>query len=289
MTPSEPARDRADQPDQAWHLGPVDIQAYTAGTTAPATTLSAEAHLIRCATCRGALASTVDPRPLRLIWDAVVEDVTAPSPSWVERVAVRVGVSERDAVLVAAAPALRSSWVLGLLTSLLLAVMAASDPTARGSLLFLAVAPLLPVGAVAVAYGRELDPLWETTVGTPYPRLRLVLIRALAVIALALPLTMLAAPLLSGPVWVAGAWLLPTAACVSVALALATWFDVTRAGVGVGAAWVALVVLVAGPGLREPLLVLAEPLLVVYALIAVVASLVFWRRCDAFSVIGRST
>ncbi len=270
-----------------WHVVAADLEAYVTGVSSPPLTVSVEAHLVRCGPCRAAVVDLVDPRPLQLVWDAIVDDVALPAPSLVERVGVRLGLSDRDALLVAAAPALRSSWLLGILVSLLIAVVAASDDGARGSLLFLAAAPLLPVGAVALAYGRELDPLWETSLATPYPRLRLVLIRALAVIAVVLPLTVAAGPLLPGPVWLAGAWLLPAAACVAGTLALATWFDVTRSAAGIAAGWVLLVCAVAGPGLREPLLVLAEPLLVLYLLVAVAASVVVWRRCDTFSVIGR--
>ena len=283
------SHERGQDARSLWHVTTADLRGYVTGTSSPPVTVSVVAHVVGCGTCRAALADLVDHQPLRLVWDAVLDDVVSPRRSRVEQVGVRLGLSDRDALLVATAPALRSAWVLGILISLLLAVIGASDDGARGSLLFLSVAPLLPVGAVALAYGRELDPLWETSVAAPYPRLRLVLIRALAVLAAALPLTLIAAPMLSGPAWMAAAWLLPSAACVAIALALATWFDVARAAAGVAAGWVLAVGLLAGPGLREPLLVLAQPLLVVYAICAVVASAVVWRRCDTFSIIGRST
>jgi hypothetical protein len=268
----------------AWHLPPADLAAYVAGTTRPPATVTVEAHLARCAGCRTALAGLVDPAPLRSVWDSVAEAVSAPAPPLLERLAVRCGLPPLDALLLAASPTLRPAWLLGLLTNVLFLCAAAGDGLAYRSLLFLAVAPLVPVAAVALAHGRELDPFWEISLSTPYSRLRLVLVRALAVVGATLPLALVAADLIPGPWWFTGAWLVPSAACVSVALAASTWFDLTRSTAVVAVGWVALVGLLAGPGLGEPALVLDPPLLVAYAAVCGAGCAVVRRRQDTHLV-----
>ena len=52
----------------------------------------------------------------------------------------------------------------------------------NGSLLFLAVTPLVPVAAVAFAYGQDVDPMWDTTLAAPYSPLRLLLLRSVSVV-----------------------------------------------------------------------------------------------------------
>ena len=73
----------------------------------------------------------------------------------------------------------------------------------------------MPVAAVAFAYGQDVDPMWDTTLAAPYSPLRLLLLRAVSVVVVALPLALAAAPLLPGPPWVAVAWLLPGLACAA--------------------------------------------------------------------------
>ena len=78
-------------------------------------------------------------------------------------------------------------------------------------MLFLLVAPLLPLAGVAAAYGPLVDPAYELALAAPLGSLRLLLLRAVAVVAvddaarrwpraLALP----------GLDWTAAAWLLPS-------------------------------------------------------------------------------
>ncbi|RYP83174.1 hypothetical protein EKO23_19780 [Nocardioides guangzhouensis] len=275
-------------PERGWHADDALLAAYVAGRTRPPVTASVEMHLLGCATCRAGIAALVDADPLRGVWDRVVDEVQSPQPGPVERVAAHVGLSGRDALLVAAAPAVRGAWLLGLLVCLLFSILAATQGAPQGSTLFLVVAPLVPVAAVAFAYGQDVDPLWETTLAAPYSPLRLVLLRSVSVVAVALPLALVAAPVLPGPPWVAGAWLLPAAACCALTLALSTWVDVGRAALGVGGVWASAVVAVAGP-LGRAVQVLDAPVLPAYLILAVAASAVFWLRCDRLSLLGRTS
>jgi hypothetical protein len=274
--------------DRQWHADDDLLAAYVAGQTHPPVTASVEMHLLGCAFCRSALALLVDPVPLRGVWDRVADELQVPPRTRIERVAARLGLSDRDALLVAAAPALRGSWLLALLLCLLFSVIAVSQGEVRAGLTFLCVAPLLPVGAVAFAYGQEADPIWEVTLAAPYPPLRLLLLRATSVVVVALPLAFVAAPVLPGPPWVAGAWLLPALACAAFTLALSTWISVQHAAGATSLGWVATVAFAAGPGQGHAVAVLAAPVLPVYLAIALVASVTFWMRSEQLSFLGRT-
>ena len=86
---------------------------------------------------------------------------------------------------VAAAPAIRGAWLLGLLLCLLFAVLGVVQGAPNGSLLFLALTPLVPVAAVGFAYGQDVDPMWDTTLAAPYAPLRLLLLRSVSVVVVA--------------------------------------------------------------------------------------------------------
>jgi hypothetical protein len=271
-----------------WHADGDLLAAYVAGRTRPPVTASVEMHLQGCGQCRSALAPLVDPAPLHEVWERVTEELQSPPRTGTERVAARLGLSDRDGLLVASAPALRGSWLLALLLCLAFSVVAVSQGEARAGLVFLCIAPLLPVGAVAFAYGQEVDPTWEVTLAAPYPSLRLLLLRATSVVLVALPLALIAAPVLPGPPWVAAAWLLPACACAALTLALSTWIPVQQAAGAISLVWVGAVVVVAGPGPGQAVLVLSAPVLPLYLAIALVASVVFWMRSDQLSFLGRT-
>ena len=78
---------------------------------------------------------------------------------------------------------------------------------------------------------------------TPYPALRLVLLRTIAVLALALPAVLLFGLVVPGET--AFAWLLPAVGFVAVVLAASTWVSPLRAAIAVSSAWLAVVWLLA--------------------------------------------
>ena len=275
--------------DLHWHADDDLLAAYAAGRTHPPVTASVEMHLMGCGHCRSALAPLVDPAPLRGVWDRVADELQAPPRTRTERVAARLGLTDRDALLVAAAPALRGSWLLALLLCLLFSVTAVTQGEVRGGLAFLCIAPLLPVMAVAFAYGQEADPIWEITLAAPYPPLRLLLLRAVSVVVVALPLAFVAAPVLPGPPWIAGAWLLPAFACAALTLALSTWISVQHAAGATSSGWVAAVLVVAGPAQGHAVAVLAAPVLPVYLALGLVAAVTFWMRSDQLSLLRRTS
>ena len=274
--------------DLHWHADDELLTAYATGLTRPPVTASVEMHLLSCGHCRGVLTALVDPAPLSRVWDRVADELQAPPRTRTERVAGRLGLSDRDALLVAAAPALRGAWLLALLLCLLFSILSVSQGEARASLMFLCVAPLVPVGAVAFAYGEHADPSWEVTLASPYSPLRLLLLRSMSVILVALPLALVGAAILPGPPWVAGAWLLPGFACAVLTLALSTWIPGQYAAAATSLGWVGTVAFVAGPGPGHAVAVLSAPVLPLYLAIALLAAVAFWLRSDQLSFLERT-
>src|SRR5262249_62018464 len=76
-----------------------------------------------------------------------------------------------------------------------------------GLWLVLAVAPVVPGLGVASSYDPRMDPALEPELVTPYPVLRLILLRTIAVLALALPVVLLFGLVVPGET--AFGWLLP--------------------------------------------------------------------------------
>src|SRR5687768_14565948 len=108
-----------------WHLDPEAIRRYAQGAAPPDLAASAEAHLMKCAACRGAIASRVDARRVESIWQEVADRVDAPRRRGPERLLARLGVGEATARLVAATPTLRVPWLLAVAGVLVLAAWAA--------------------------------------------------------------------------------------------------------------------------------------------------------------------
>jgi hypothetical protein len=206
-----------------WHIPETLARAYVDGDIRDARAASVEAHLMACTVCRSLVAEGVSTDRLGSIWSAVEEQVDAPRATSTERLLTRVGLPETDARLVAAAPTLRASWFAALVAVLAFAVWV-GQAGGRGAVVFLIVAPLVPVLAVAGAYGPRVDPTYEMSASTPYPTIRLVLLRSAAVV-LASDALALAASMLVPDAGVAAAWLLPSLALVGLTLAIARWLS----------------------------------------------------------------
>lgn len=232
----------------SWHVDASLLRRYLAGDTDLAAALSIEAHVSGCGACRGLLPD--DPAWLGDSWSGVADRVIVAQRGPMERLLVRVGVGTPSARLLAATPSLRRSWWAAVVAALAFTVAAAHAAAGddRGLLLFLALAPLLPVAGVAVAYGPHVDPVHELTVGAPMSGLRLLLIRAVAVLCTTVGLALLALPLLPALSWTAAGWLLPALALTTVSLVLGSWLSPVRASAAVTAVWLGLVALVAVPG-----------------------------------------
>ena len=259
-----------------WHAADDLLALYVRGDAGAVQGASLEQHLIHCADCRARISAHVDATPLDLVWTRIQEQAQAPAPSLVERMLIRLGVSEPDALLVAVAPSLRTSWLFGLAATLGFVGLSAANGGSRGLALFLLVAPLVPVAGVAFAYGPDVDPSYEVGVAVPYSAARLLLLRTGAVLATSLPLVLAAALLLPALSWTAVSWLLPALAFTAVILAASTWIRPTVIGVGLGIVWVCAVGAAAIDD--NPAAVLDPALLLIYATVGVAATVVLRLR-----------
>lgn len=190
----------------------------------------------------------VDQARLDANWRAVTAELDAPKPGRLERVLRRVGVPGHVSRVVVATPALRRAWFLALAVAVLVG-LGAADPGDRASLFsLLALAPTLPVLGVAMAYGPAADPMYEAQLATPVRGLRLVAIRAVTVLCVAVVVLGVPSMLSPNARPVAFAWLLPALGLTSASLALMTWLPPRRSAAIVACAWFVPVVLVEGAG-----------------------------------------
>ena len=221
----------------SWHADTELLEQYASGEIDFARASSLEAHLLGCASCRHAAAAAVAPARMDVIWSRLAVEIDAPAPSTVERVLHRLGVRDDTARLLAATPSLQLSWIVAVSMTLLFAVAAAS--AGPGSvLLFLVVAPLVPLASIALAFGAEANPTFELTVTTPMSAARLLALRSAAVLATTFAIAGAASLALPGLDWTAAAWVLPALGLTAASVALATFVDAERAGIIVTAAWV---------------------------------------------------
>jgi hypothetical protein len=263
----------------SWHLDDDLLDTYAEGRPlTPALAASVEAHLERCSACQSRLVPTADTPRLDAVWAEVVETLDAPRTTLLERLLLRLGVAEDTARLLAVTPSLQLSWVTG--TALALAMALAVAHTGdRGVAVFLALAPVLPVAGVAVAFSARTDPLHEIAVAAPYSSYRLLLVRSAAVLLATLVLAVPAAGLLPSTPLVAAAWLLPALALACTSLALATRIEPVVSSAVLSAVWLLLALSGLAPG-RDPLVVATVvPQLVCLALLVLAcAALASQRR-----------
>lgn len=261
-----------------WHADADILRAYVAGTLDGVVSASIEQHLLRCHACRADLVAIPSPDlGLDAVWGRVRDSIEVPAPTLVERIARRLRVPAADTRLLAATPSLTPSWFAGLAAVVGLALVAGTYGRGQSVALFLLVAPLMPLLGVAASFDPRLDPSHEVASVTPYPTLRLLLLRATAVLATSLPLVAVTAALLPAAPWVAVGWLLPAFAFSLAVLALSPWVPLMRSAAAIAAVWIGCVmsaailhdvVVVVGPALQPVYLsiaVAAGVLLVVHA------------------------
>jgi hypothetical protein len=264
-----------------WHVDDRSLRRWIDGTDTLSSAVSVEQHLLVCEPCRVRVGAAIGPASapalpdLDAVWTEVRDAVEWPTPSRLERILARMGLPAADAKLVAAAPAFRGAWLSGVLLVLAFATLAAVFGRARGQDLFLTAAPLVPCLAVAFSYDPDIQPALEQELATPYPALRLVLLRSLAVLAAGLPVIVTLGVFLPGRE--AYLWLLPAVGFVAAVLALSTWMNPLRAAAAISALWCGVVLLAAHSGPVSEVVMHAR-FQVVYALLAGVSTLIVIRR-----------
>ncbi|MDT0463467.1 zf-HC2 domain-containing protein [Streptomyces gibsoniae] len=264
-----------------WHADAEDLRAYARGELEAPRLWSVDTHLAACASCRQALAEAGEPLALARGWERLDAELDAPRPGLFEALLIRLGVADHIARLLGATPVLRASWlgaVVLVLATTVGAVYAVDSP-----MLFLALAPLLPLAGVALSYGPALDPTYEMTVVAPLHGFRLLMIRTVAVLVTSLGLNGLAT--LALPVYGLRAlsWLLPGLALTATGLALTARLGPVLAPGLVGGGWIALltVAATASHGTPAPFTAAGQGMA---AAVAVVAAAALHRLRDRFDV-----
>jgi hypothetical protein len=224
----------------AWHLDDHLAERYATGQTGLTLAASVEQHLIGCSSCRSLLSPYVDrPRSDRVLTE-LLDRVHTPEPRLIERILLRLGLADTTARLLAVTPSLHGGWLTSVVFVLGLAQLVAhSDPS--GVALYMALAPVLPLISVAIAFDADTDPSHEMVGATPYPVLRLLLVRTAAVVAATVVPATLLALLLPGSAWLALGWLLPSLALIGTVLVLTPHAPALPTAGVLAAFWVSLV------------------------------------------------
>lgn len=227
---------------QTWHADEGLLAAYVEGRLDAVLGASLERHLDHCSDCRSAIRPLTDLPGLDLAWDGVRTAIESPRHPWLVRQGRRLGLPEPTAVLLAATVSLRTAWISSAVV--VLAFAAATAVLASGGTLwpYLLIAPLIPVLGVAAAYGPSEDHFEALLVTAPYGRTRLILVRALAVVATCVPIACLLGVALPGPLWVAVAWLGPALSMIPLLLALASFVGPRIGSAVIALLWMGVVI-----------------------------------------------
>lgn len=227
-----------------WHVPPDVAQRYVGLTLDSARAASVEQHVLTCTACRAQLAAcTADDlttaAELDALWLEVIDAVDRPRAGPVGSFLHRLRVPDDVARVIAATPALRLSWIASVAVVLSFAVANALRVDGSDAL-FLVLAPIIPLAGIGTAYGARTDPLHELSRATPMPGSRIFLLRSLAVLLTAIPLTFVAALALGVDGVGTMAWLLPALGLVGATMGLSTWMAPRVAASVAGLGWFAV-------------------------------------------------
>jgi hypothetical protein len=255
---------------QGWHCEPPLLRRYLDGATDLVLSASVEAHLIGCAGCREVLAGLADPVPLQRAWGGVLEAVQRPPLPLPLRVLRRLGLSERDAVLLSASQSLRGPWAFATAVLLIFAAVASMPDVYLGRTFYLTVAPLVPVLGVVGAFTPT-----ELTVVTPYSKVRLALLRTAAVIVTTVPFIVAFGGIVTDIGWLAVAWMGPGLGLTLTALVLLTWWPPMRTGAVLTGVWLAVVI---AYGRHDVLVTVRPPAQLAYLALACITAVALYIR-----------
>lgn len=148
----------------------------------------------------------------------------------------------------------------------------------------MAIAPLVPVLGVALAYGPGIDPAHDMTVATPLSGFRLLPIRAVAVLATSVVFGGVGGALIAQSHGVrVVAWMLPALALTTATLALATVVATRTAAAITAGGWLIGVAVVARAA--DEFTMFGGPAEPMYALGALLGGTLLLLRRDAFESI----
>ncbi len=180
---------------------------------------------------------------------AIHAELDAPLESRLARLLRRLGVPDLTVPLITATPALRRSWFAAVAIAIMFALSVANNNDSGAGVdqivVFLTMAPLVPLLGVALAFGRGVDPTHDLVLAAPRDTFTVFLIRAVTVLVASSAILLVSSALLPTGGAYRAAWLLPAVALSALMLAAAGRFEPRRVAGGLAAGWVGLVVTVA--------------------------------------------
>lgn len=221
-----------------WHVDDAHLLAYVQRSERSFATASIEAHVLECEQCRISLASLRRTSP---------ESASAQSDTWA---GITMRIDRPRRTLSTVVPALQVSLgsmplvgsTVGAAVALLATLGAIGIVAPRSSLwVQLALAPLAPVVAAALAFQPGLDPAGYIAEATPLAGGRVPYMRALAASLVSLIAGLLVGVFVSMPVDATLAWSLPGLAFATCVIAAGTWVDPARVAAALSLGWALLV------------------------------------------------
>lgn len=230
-----------------WHVPPELLRRYADGDDDWGLSEAVETHLAVCGECRSTVARLADEPQLENLWARVHTAIAAPADGRLVRAGLRLGVHEADVVVVRASTGLHRPWAVAVLGAVVAALVSSMLEVDLRDFSFLALAPVVPALAVAVAYDAT-DPVRELTASTPASKLRVALLRAATALAVAVPVTAAVGLVVPGLDQLTFVWLLPSLTLTALVLVLLTGLNAWAASTVTGVVWVVTAAVLARDG-----------------------------------------
>lgn len=230
-----------------WHVPPELLRRYADGDDDWGLSEAVETHLAVCGECRSTVARLADVPQLDNLWARVHTTIAVPADGRLVRAGLRLGIHEADVVVVRASTGLHRPWAVAVLGAVVAALVSSMLDVDLRDFSFLALAPVVPALAVAVAYDAT-DPVRELTASTPASKLRVAFLRAATALAVAVPVTAAAGLIVPGLDQLTFVWLLPSLALTALVLVLLTGLTAWAASTVTGVVWVLTAAVLARDG-----------------------------------------
>jgi len=220
----------------SWHVDEALIDRFVRNDPLDhVTAASVEQHVATCAHCQQGVKERTATDLLDHVWDVVADGVDRSESGPLERWLIRSGLEPAPARLLGATAGLRTATVVA--AALVVAVIVWTSRAADAGGVFLALAPVVPTGLVAITFAVSADPAGECGLSTPAFGLPLLLRRALVVEALALVVLGAGSLFVSFDGASAVAWLLPATALSAATVAAGSRWPTTHAAAVLPAGW----------------------------------------------------